>query len=38
MRKITHNHKQHKKHKRNQKKYLDFLEALRLYAGMPVGV
>lgn len=31
-------HKNHKRAKRCSKKHLTFLEALRLYAGMPVGV
>jgi hypothetical protein len=31
-------HKNHKKIKRQRKKELTFLEAVRLYAGMPVEV
>jgi len=31
-------HRMHKRIKRVQKKYLGFLERLRLYAGMPVGI
>ncbi len=30
--------KNHKRAKRNHKKHLNFLEALRLYGQMPVGI
>jgi len=39
MRRIYHKTKRHlKRHIRNIKKRLSFREALRLFAGMPVGV
>jgi len=39
MKRIYHKAKRHlKRHIKHIKKRLNFLEALRLYAGMPVGV
>lgn len=35
---INKNNHNHKKAKRHHRKRLDFLSALRLYAGLPVGV